>query len=369
MQPLKTIAILFGGRSAEHEVSIMSARNVLKALDKTKFEPVLIGISRQGIWHLVDQERFLTLENLTECVAQSSLQAGLVPVPGGDGFELAPFGSPSGDRVKVDAVFPLLHGPFGEDGTMQGLLKLAGVPFVGPSVLGSALCMDKDTTKRVLAQSGVPVVPWRTVKDTAPTDTELDAIVAALGFPIFVKPANMGSSVGVTKATSKQELVKAVATAFSFDRSVLLEQFVNAREIECAVLGNSNPKASVLGEITTGEQHQFYSYSAKYFDNQGEKISIPAELPKDLTEQIRSAAVAAFKAVCCEGMARVDFFVCRDSGSYYLNEINTIPGFTNISMYPKLWGAAGINYTELITKLIELAVERYEAESKLRTIA
>ena len=264
----------------------------------------------------------------------------------------------------IDVVFPVLHGPFGEDGTVQGLLKLAGVPFVGASVLGSAIGMDKDVMKRLLIGAGLPTPKFLAVQHSGMTDLRFEEVEERLGMPCFVKPASLGSSVGIAKAHNNAEFDAAVSDAFRYDDKILIEEFIRGREIECAVLGNEDPIASLPGEILP--RHEFYSYEAKYIDEDGAAFEIPATLDESVVRDIQDLAVQTFKTLCCEGMARVDFFV-RDDREPVVNEINTIPGFTKISMYPKLWEASGISYTELIDRLIQLALERFERERKLKT--
>jgi D-alanine-D-alanine ligase len=345
------VAILFGGKSAEHEVSLRSAKNVIEALDKTKFNPILIGIDTTGRWLLNNDSRNLLTSNNPEEVA-------LLPEHKGSMVNF----SKLDDRQKIDVVFPILHGPFGEDGTVQGLLKLAGVPFVGAGVLGSAVGMDKDVMKRLLRDSGLPIGKFITFKKAeAPS---FKTIVSELGLPFFIKPANLGSSVGVHKVKDEPGFNKATEDAFLYDRKVIAEEFIEGREIECSVLGNDEPTASVPGEIIVNSE--FYSYEAKYLDENGASLEIPAKLNKEQVAEVQDLAVKTFKALCCEGLGRVDMFLRKD-GKFFVNEINTIPGFTSISMYPKLWEASGIKYSELITKLIELALERFENESSLKT--
>ncbi len=264
----------------------------------------------------------------------------------------------------IDVVFPVLHGTFGEDGTVQGLLKLANVPFVGAGVLGSSVGMDKDVMKRLLRDAGIPIGKFLTFDRVSIETANFAEIEKQLGLPVFVKPANLGSSVGIHKAHTQAELEEAVKDACNYDTKILIEEFIDGREIECSVLGNEDPIASVPGEIIP--QHEFYSYEAKYIDEQGALLEIPAKLPKDLVQQIQQLAIQAFQVLCCEGMARVDIFLTKDN-KVLLNEINTIPGFTKISMYPKLWEVSGIPYSDLIDKLIQLAIERFEREQKLKT--
>jgi len=343
-----TVGIIFGGKSAEHEVSLQSAKNVYDAIDRSRFEPVLIGIDKNGVWRSTGGS--LSLLN-TEDPRRISLN------PKGEPVTLAPAGggrlSAQADGLKLDVIFPILHGPLGEDGTVQGLLKLAGVPFVGSGVLGSAVSMDKDVMKRLFRDAGLPIGKFLTFKshDKIPSFAE---ITAALGGPFFVKPANMGSSVGISKVKSEAEYENAVKEAFKYDVKIIIEEFIPGREIECAVLGNENPAASIPGEIIP--THEFYSYDAKYIDENGARLEIPAKIDDGCKRRVQELAVKAFQTLCCEGLSRVDFFL-KENGEILINEINTMPGFTKISMYPKLWEAGGIGYTELISRLIELALE------------
>ena len=361
------VGVLFGGESPEHEVSLQSAKNVIEAIDRDRYDVVLIGIDRRGRWWLADESRLL--RNASD-PRRIRLPAGGKPlaVACGRDAEIVPLDDATGPLSALDAVFPVLHGPMGEDGAVQGLLRLAHLPFVGPGVLGSAVCMDKDVAKRLLRDAGIPVAPFLTVADRAQAPA-WEAAAKALGTPVFVKPANMGSSVGVSRAASAREYEGALDEAFSFDTKVLLERTIRGREIELSVLGNRHPEASIPGEIAP--RHDFYSYEAKYLDEDGADLRIPADLDPDTTSRARDLAVRAFRALCCEGMARVDLFLttedCGDipAGELIVNEINTIPGFTRISMYPKLWAASGVSYPELVDRLIGLAIERAERERRL----
>jgi D-alanine-D-alanine ligase len=358
------VLILFGGRSAEHEVSLLSARNVLLALDRGRFDPVLIGIDKRGHWRLEPEATLLQAagdpRNLALAAAGPELT---VPVhPSSD--EL-----PSPVLGADDVVFPMLHGTYGEDGTVQGLLELADVAYVGAGHLGSAIGMDKDVTKRLLAQAGLPVVPWR-VCTAQEVRRDLDGVLARvgeLGYPLFVKPANAGSSVGVSKVKTPGALAPALQTALGYDRKVLAEAAVDAREIECAVLGNDEPQASIPGEIVVTHRDGFYSYDAKYVDPDGASWKIPADLPPETAERVRALSVRTFRVLELAGMARVDFFLDRGSGALYVNEVNTLPGFTAISMYPKMWEASGLPARELVSRLIDLAIERRRERRALRT--
>ena len=353
------VGILFGGKSAEHEISLLSAKNVIDALDRDRYEPVLIGIDKSGRWVTHSPERFLLNSGDPKRVAINKAESqGVALVPQSEG-RLTGLDSAGLDQ-GVDVVFPILHGPLGEDGAVQGLLKLAGVPFVGAGVLGSAVGMDKDVMKRLLRDAGLPIPKFLRFGRGGKPDYK--AVTKELGSPVFVKPANLGSSVGISKAKDEAGFRKAVADAFRYDTKILVEESIAGREIECAVLGNEDPKASVPGEIIP--RHEFYSYEAKYLDADGAKLEIPAKLDAATVKRVQELAVKVFRALNCEGMGRVDFFLTQD-GKLYVNEINTIPGFTQISMYPKLWEATGIGYTELISRLIELAIERFRHEQTL----
>jgi D-alanine-D-alanine ligase len=358
------VGILFGGQSAEHEVSLQSAKNVIEALDKEKYEPVLIGIDKSGRWELHDQSSYLLNETNPKLIALNKTNTTVSLAPWKTDQTIQGTGN---DALygKIDVIFPVLHGPFGEDGTIQGLLKLAHLPFVGAGVLGSAVGMDKDVMKRLLKNAGIPIGKFLCFRLSERSEIRFDTIVKNLGLPFFIKPANLGSSVGVSKVHTNEEFDKAIDDAFSYDTKVLIEEFIDCREVECAVLGNDDPKASVAGEIIPS--HEFYSYEAKYIDEDGAKLVIPADLPVDVLAKVQLLAVETFRVLCCEGMARVDFFLTKEN-EVYVNEINTIPGFTKISMYPKLWEASGIGYTELLDMLIELALERFAKEQRLKTL-
>jgi D-alanine-D-alanine ligase len=362
------VGILFGGRSAEHEVSLQSAKNIYEAIDKDKFEPVLIGIDKSGKWYFLNEDDFLVNGEDPKKIKLNphGIPAALMPQPPGKiiTFETrAAGGGPVNDSISVDVIFPILHGPFGEDGTVQGLLKLAGLPFAGTSVLGSALGMDKDVTKRLLNEAGIRTAKYITLHNYDDIPSYND-VTAKLRPPLFVKPANMGSSVGINKIHNESEYKTFIKEAFLYDTKIILEEFISGREIECAVLGNEEVIASVPGEIKP--THEFYSYDAKYLDENGAALEIPAKLPPDIITEIQTTAIKTFKALCCEGLSRVDFFL-GNNGKLYVNEINTMPGFTKISMYPKLFALSGISYSDLITRLIELAIARFEREKQLRT--
>lgn len=360
------IGILFGGQSNEHEVSLASARSVMKAIDPEKYEVVPIGITKRGQW-LASGDPMAALRSGVDSDGVPRLASMLAPDPSGSGraelVQLTPDSrgalALSGATPPLDVIFPVLHGPNGEDGTIQGLLETAGIPYVGAGVLGSAVSMDKDVMKSVFIARGLPVLPYVcfTRSEWADDPGSIQrAAEAKLTYPMFSKPANMGSSVGVSKVHGPDEFASAVAAAAKYDRKIVIEQGVDARECECGVLGNDRPEASVVGEIVPG--NEFYDYRAKYVDDNSDLI-IPAKLPAHITREVRRLSVAAFKAVDASGMARVDFFVAKDLSSVWVNEINTIPGFTRISMYPKLWEASGVPYPELIDRLVQLAIERF----------
>lgn len=355
------VGIIFGGKSAEHEVSLQSARNVYEALDKKKYEPVLIGIDKSGRWHLQDRAAFLLRAEDPKLVKLNKPTQDLAVAPGSSPKSLIALNK-QGANSSIDVAFPVLHGTNGEDGTMQGLLKLMDVPFVGVSVLGSAVAMDKDVTKRLLKEAGILVTKFLTFKATE--KISYAKVKKELGLPVFVKPANAGSSVGISKAKTEKEFKQAVVEAFKYDSKILVESFMAGREIEVSVLGNENPKASLPGEVIP--KREFYSYEAKYIDEEGARLDVPAKLAKAVILELQATAIKVFTTLCLEGMARVDFFLRKD-GKIFVNEVNTIPGFTKISMYPKLWQVSGLPYPKLIDRLIDLAIERHNKEKKLKT--
>jgi D-alanine-D-alanine ligase len=385
------VGILFGGRSGEHEVSLLSAASVLKAIDQEKYEVVPIGITKDGRWltaqhaedlltgKLVLEPRHLRAGDPQTTPSAAVLTQGesvvVPPEPVRRESGLVPFQTDAAllrrasDRaINVDVIFPVLHGTFGEDGTIQGLLELADIAYVGAGVLGSAAGMDKDIMKSLFIAAGLPIVKHVTIlrSDWEKDPKRVAKLVAKLKYPVFVKPANLGSSVGISKAHNRKELGPAIEEAAKFDRKIVIEQGVGgnkdkAREIECSVLGNDEPAASVPGEIVPGKE--FYDYTAKYLD-EGSQLIIPAKLTKTETKKVQELAVKAFKAVDCSGLARVDFLMDPKTRKIFLNEINTMPGFTSISMYPKLWAASGLAYPDLIERLIRLGIERHEDKKK-----
>ncbi len=361
------VAVLYGGRSGEHDVSLCSAASVVSAINKSKYSVLAVGVDRDGKWYVQDEPvidshpdfgRVMRLEKKGEWYVNHFEMGNKLHLHDID----------SGKKIEADVVFPVMHGTYCEDGSLQGLLELAMVPYVGADVLGSAVGMDKDVAKRILRDSGIPVVPWLVITRReweSSQGTVVKQVEGSIGFPAFIKPAAAGSSVGVKKAKSGHELMDAIHFAFKYDTKILVEKSIDAREIECAIIGNEDPVGSILGEVVP--RHEFYSYEAKYLDKAGADLIIPAGVDQAVAEKIRSMAVAGYRALTCAGMARVDFFLDRVDGTVFLNEINTLPGFTNISMYPKLWGESGIPYDKLIDRLIELAFDRHRQKLQIRT--
>jgi len=359
------VGILYGGRSGEHEVSRCSAASVYSAIDRSRYDVLAIGIDYDGRWYPQEPARIMEDRDFGKVLDIKKNGLWLVNHFENDG-RLWLYDIESGGRRYVDLVFPVLHGTFGEDGTLQGLLELAMVPYVGADVIGSAVGMDKDAAKRLLRDAGIRVVPWITVNRReweGGAAGIAERAISELGLPLFVKPVNAGSSVGVRKVKERAALDEAVERAFDFDTRIMMEKAVDCREIECSVLGNEEALSSPLGEVIP--RHEFYSYEAKYIDPEGADLRVPADLEEGLSDSIRDTAVRGYRALCCTGMARVDFFLEKGGKNYYLNEINTIPGFTSISMYPKLWGAAGLEYRALIDRLIELALARHREKSAI----
>lgn len=353
MQNKLNVAVVFGGKSGEHEVSLMSATNVINAMDKSKYNIHTIGITKQGKWMLY--------QGPVEKLQDGSWEQEANKLSNHDLIELLLSPMLNGNQKgKIDVIFPVLHGPNGEDGTIQGFFEMLDIPYVGCGVIGSALGMDKAISKQLFIDAGLNVADYiltykHEIKDNL--QEVISKIEGKFKYPVFVKPVNMGSSVGITKAHDRAELESGLLEASKHDRKILIEEFIKGSEIECAVLGNNYPEASGVGEIIPSKE--FYDYEAKYFDDGKSTLIIPAKLTAEEESSIREAAVRAFKALDCCGMSRVDFFLDRSTGKVYINEINTIPGFTKISMYPKLWDCAGLSYSKLIDKLIELAIERH----------
>jgi len=364
------IGLIYGGRSGEHEVSLASATAVMENLDRAKYEVVPIGITKQGAWLLGTEPAQLLAagwdvhqdeSNKTTAVTLTGdpTLRRLIPLRGGD--------TPLQNDGQLDVIFPVLHGTYGEDGTLQGLLEMANLPYVGCNVLGAALGMDKEKMKMVFSSVGLPVGPYLVYRRNQwerDPDTILNTIEQQLGYPNFVKPVNLGSSVGINKAHDRSELIHALNIAAEYDRKIIIERGIDCRELECGVLGNDEPIASVVGEIIPS--NEFYDYNAKYIDNKSQ-IVIPADLPQTTANEVRQQAVQAFLALDLSGLARVDFFLEKGTGKVYINEVNTLPGFTQISMYPKLWSASGVAYTDLLDRLIELSIERHTDRQRNRT--
>jgi D-alanine-D-alanine ligase len=354
------VGIVFGGQSAEHEISILSARNVLEALDRSRFEPVLIGIDKAGRWLLQDERKLLAGPGDPRLVRIDSGSPLASPLTD-------PTTNTWGGSGGIDVFFPVLHGTFGEDGSIQGLFELTGIPYVGAGVLGSAIGMDKDVMKRLLRDAGIPVAAFRSIRrdrfDANPKRVCDD--LAALGFPMFTKPANAGSSVGIRKVTTAEALEDAIRHAFEFDSKVIAETAIIGREIELAVLGGSPASVAVPGEIVVQHPDGFYSYDAKYVDEHGARLELPAQISPEQCVRAQALALRAFDVLECDGMARIDLFLQAD-GQLLVNEINTIPGFTAISMYPKLWALSGVTPTELVTRLIDLALQRAQRRIEIR---
>jgi D-alanine-D-alanine ligase len=363
------VGVIFGGRSGEHEVSLVSARSVMAALDRDKYEVIPIGITREGAWVVGEQ------------LAQLSASVGTAALPSGDDLARGGFLAGAQDATlmqidrqsritpltELDVVFPVLHGTYGEDGTVQGLLELANVPYIGANVVGAAVGMDKAIFKNVMEAHGLPVLPWRLVTRMQwqrEPEVVLDELEAALAYPMFTKPANLGSSVGIKKCTDYEALIAGINEAARYDRRVVVEQGARVRELEVAVLGNEEPQASVVGEIRP--KRDFYDYEAKYITDDSE-LFIPADIPAALSDAVRQLAVRAYQAIDCAGLGRVDFLYDTETERLYINEINTIPGFTSISMYPKLWEATGLSYSALLDQLIELAIARYSEKMANQT--
>jgi D-alanine-D-alanine ligase len=352
------VALLFGGRSAEHEVSVRSAGNVYRSINKNKYDVLLVGITKEGRWiHIDNPDLFLRSDTV---IYEEKSEAALIPYPGNRDILLLRDHTSIG---YVDIFFPVLHGSFGEDGTIQSLFKICEVPFVGAGVLGSAVGMDKEFMKRLLRDAGIPTPNFTVFMLDENSRIDFDKVKQKLGVPLFVKPANLGSSVGISKVIKKEEFFDAVGKAFQYDTKIIIEECIEGRELECSVLGNENPVASVPGEIIPA--HEFYSYEAKYTDPNGAELKIPAQIPREQSDSIKDLAVRSFKVLGCEGMARVDFFL-KKGEDIFVNELNTIPGFTNISMYPKLWEASGMSQEKLVERLIELGFERHERDKGLK---
>jgi D-alanine-D-alanine ligase len=361
MNKLK-VAIVFGGRSAEHEVSLQSARNVIESLDSDRYEPVLIGIDREGRWFLNENSIQLLNAGDPKLIRLSDSRNEVALTPNGAGSSLINLAN-NASIGKVDIIFPVLHGPFGEDGTIQGLAKLANLPCVGAGILGSSVGMDKDVMKRLLRDAGISIGRFVTFTHKTKDKYSYKQLSREFGRVLFVKPANLGSSVGISKVRNEREYQDAVELALNYDLKVVVEEEIRGREIECAILGNEEPRASIPGEIIP--HADFYSYKAKYIDDNGAGLDIPAKIPAHIIQKVQEVAIATFKTLECLGMARVDVFLTEDE-RIIVNEINTIPGFTRISMYPKLWEFSGISRNVLVDTLIKLALDDYAKRNRLK---
>jgi len=361
------VGIIFGGRSGEHEVSYCSATSIMKAINKDKYTVVPIGITKEGRW-ISPEETAQALQSgriegkSTVILLNNPSYNNLIRIDNNQKLKK------DTSEGKLDVIFPVLHGPYGEDGTVQGLLELADIPYVGAGVTASAISMDKELMKTIFKQKGLPLVKWLTIKrkDWYKSKEEILSLIQnSFKYPLFVKPTNLGSSVGITKVHKAKELEKAIDLASSYDRKILVEQGLEGvKEIECSILGNDEPRASVVGEVKPAGE--FYDYDSKYID-EATQLIVPADLPEEVSRKVQEIALRAFKAIDAAGMARVDFFVTKKENKIYLNEINTIPGFTSVSMYPRMWEASGISYTDLIDRLIQLALERYQDKNQNKT--
>ncbi len=355
------VGVIFGGKSVEHEGSIQSAKHIFLAMNKEKFNPILIGIDRNGKWSILDNSFFFE-HSRSEYFSLNSFNADTIAiVPGGNGKIINI--SKNNIEQSLDVIFPISHGGTGEDGTMQGLLRLMNIPFVGAGVLGSALGMDKDITKQLAINAGVPTGKFLVLRKGE--TIKYEDVVKELGNNFFVKPASLGSSVGIAKIKNVIEFTEAIDKAFLHDTKLLLEEGIIGREIECSVLGNKNLRFSILGEVISNARHEFYSFKAKYIDPEGAILEVPAKVNNDVVKKVHLFCEKIFKKLECNGMARIDFFL-KENGEILLNEINTIPGFTQSSMYPRLWGASGLSYASLIEQLIELAIEKFTMEKKIK---
>jgi D-alanine-D-alanine ligase len=362
MKPRIRVAVLFGGRSAEHEISLLSAQNVLNALNTSKYEAVLIGIDKNGRWYYQEESLKLLYPNDPKMIALGDTSTEILFSQNTNDRSIREVHSDR-ELAKVDVIFPVLHGTYGEDGAIQGLARLANIPCVGPGILGSAVGMDKDIMKRLLRDAGIAVADFITLRPSNRDKHTYDELAEKFGREMFIKPANLGSSVGISLVKSADEFWKGIDLAFEYDQKVIVEEKIIGREIECAVLGNESPLASIPGEIIP--KNKFYSYEAKYVDEEGARLEIPAKLTQAQISKVQHLALETFEILDCHGMARVDMFLTPDD-SLIINEINTIPGFTNISMYPSLWKESGLPNEELVDRLIQLAMEYHQAQNSLR---
>ena len=357
------VGIVFGGKSAEHEVSLQSAQNIISAIDRETYDVVLIGVNKNGRWQVNDENSFLLNKDDPQKIALQKSNHHIAVLPG-EGHAQIIDQSTQEPLPQIDVIFPIIHGTLGEDGSIQGLLRTLNLPFVGVDLLGSAVSMDKDFTKRILRDAGISVAKGLVYKAFEQSEIDFSFVKSSLGLPLFIKPVNQGSSVGVNKVETEAEFDQAIVDAFKYDDKILIEEAIVGREIECAILGNNKPIASMPGEIlpTSG----FYSYESKYIDELGATLSAPADLTNEQTKAIQDVSLHVFKALDCEGMARVDFFM-KENGELIVNEVNTVPGFTKISMYPRLWEVSGLSYPALVDRLIKLAFERHQRKQQLKS--
>jgi len=347
------VALIFGGKSVEHEISIRSAKNVASQIDRNKFDVILLGISKKGTWYLVD-------------AVESDMEKGSPVAISLNAASPTIIDHQNNRTFSIDVAFPILHGTDGEDGGVQGLFKALSVPVVGSGVLGSAVSMDKVISKRILRESGVPVANYLSFSKSEKDSIRYSRVVAKLGLPFMIKSASLGSSVGVSKVKNETDFAKAIDEGFKYDSTIIMEQFIKGRELECAVIGNSEPKAAMPCEVVLVKDYEFYTYTAKYLDDDAVRIDLPAKIDEQSMEKIRSAAIEAYKALRCEDFARVDLFLTQE-GKVFINEINTIPGFTSVSMFPMMWQHMGMSYVDLITELIQQCLERNAAQKSLET--
>jgi len=355
------VCIVFGGQSTEHEISLLSAKNVIEGLKQSdSHDLVLLGIDKKGIWRRYEDQSYIKNPDDPKKICLGDSDEIVSFCPG----QKEVIQSSKGSLGKIDCIFPVLHGPNGEDGSPQGLFRLLNLAFVGCDILGSAVCMDKEVTKRLLRDSGIKNADFITLRKGNPFEVSFENAELSLGTPMFVKPASLGSSVGIRKAKNAEEFNAAISEAFKFDEKILIERTLVGRELECSVIGNETPVASLPGEIFA--ENQFYDYEAKYLSSTAARIKIPAEIPADTIQDIQITAIKAYKALECKGMARVDFFLSEEN-ELFINEINTIPGFTSISMYPKMWEASGKSYQELLEELISLAIDSHKKRASLKT--
>jgi len=364
MKKLKNIAILMGGKSSEHEISMISGRNIFENIDRTLYNTILIGIDINGRWVLIDQKDFIQSPNRYKTLKSDNTKKGISINLGSD----QPFFDQDSNMSlgKIDVIFPVLHGSYGEDGSVQGLFRLVNIPYVGCDIVGSAINIDKEIMKKILKEAKIKSAKYIAFHINDRHKITFEYVSKKLGLPLILKPSSCGSSVGVHKVNSKDEFEKALSDTFLYDNKILFEEFVIGQEVECAVMGNNKIKATTPGEVITNKKYNFYDYEAKYMDPNGAEILIPAKLDVKITNKVRKHSIKAYKALYAQGLSRVDSFVKKD-GTVLLNEINTLPGFTSISMFPKLWGYEGISYSVLIKKLIDLAIDRQKYYDRLKT--